>query len=46
MIDHSTLSWVAFAMVSSLVLLLFMLLGGRKTRLQTRLHNLPGRGQD
>ena len=31
---------------SSLVLLLFMLVGGRKARLRTRLRDLPNRGQN
>jgi tight adherence protein C len=46
MIDHATLSWVAFLMGSSLVLLVFMLAGGRRAHLQTRLRDLPGRGQN
>src|SRR5437763_4198865 len=45
MIDHATLSWAAFLMGSSLVLLLFMLGGGRKARLRARLRVLPNRGQ-
>jgi tight adherence protein C len=39
-----TLGWVAFLMVSSLVLLVFMLVSGRKSRLDTRLGELAGRG--
>src|SRR5262245_55299085 len=42
-IDGS-LVWVAFFMVSSLVLIVFMLVGGRKSRLDTRLDVLSARG--
>jgi tight adherence protein C len=45
MIDHGTLSWAAFLMGSSLVLLLFLLAEGRKARLEARLRDLPNRGQ-
>src|SRR5689334_12796805 len=46
MIDPASLSWAAFAMGSSLVILVFMLVGGRKPRLQSRLRDLPNRGKN
>ncbi len=41
--DNSTLTWAIFLSVSTLVLLIFTLLGGRKSRLTTRLQNLSGK---
>ena len=44
MLESQTLVWVAFLMVTSLVLLVALLLGGRKSRLDDRLDDLAGRG--
>jgi tight adherence protein C len=41
--DISPLVWVVFAMVSSLVLLIFLLIGGRQNRLENRLADLSPR---
>jgi tight adherence protein C len=40
----TTLVWAAFLIVSSLVLLAYLLLSGRKTHVETRLNELSGRG--
>jgi tight adherence protein C len=45
MIAGGTASLVAFLMVSSLVLLVFMLVSGRKNRLETRLDELSGKSE-
>src|SRR4051812_29523202 len=42
--DNGLLLWCAFGMASSLVLLVFLLVGGRKNRLDTRMEELSGRG--
>jgi tight adherence protein C len=42
--DTGTITWAAFVGVSSSVLLLFLLAGGRRSRLDTRLDELSGRG--
>jgi tight adherence protein C len=44
MVAGGTLFWVAFLAVSSGVLLLLLLVGGRKTRLDNRLDDLSSRG--
>ncbi len=44
MIDGQVLSYAVFFLGSSLVLLLFLLLNGRKTRLDARLHDLANKG--
>jgi len=41
---NTTLAWCAFLAVSSLVILGFLVLGGRKTRVDSRLEELSGRG--
>ncbi len=41
--DNSTLTWAVFLAVSTLVLLVFTLLGGRKGRIAARLENLSGK---
>jgi tight adherence protein C len=42
--DNEYLPWIAFAMVSSMALLVFLLLSGRKGRLESRLQELSGKG--
>lgn len=44
MIDGSTLTWAGFLLGSSLVLLFFTLISGRKNRLDGRLRDLAGKG--
>jgi tight adherence protein C len=44
MAENTTIMWCAFAMASSLVLLVFMVATGRKNRLNTRLQELSTRG--
>jgi tight adherence protein C len=44
MIDNRVLTYSGFFLGSSLVFLLFMLLSGRKSRLDTRLRDLAGKG--
>ena len=44
MTDPATLYWTAFGAVSSLVLMVFLLMGGRKNRLDTRLRDLASKG--
>jgi tight adherence protein C len=41
--DNPLLPWIAFAMASSLALLVFVLLSGRKGRLESRLQELSGK---
>ena len=43
MIDSEYLPWLAFAMVSSLALVVALLWTGRKGRLDSRLHELSGK---
>src|SRR5262249_43849223 len=42
--ENTTIMWCAFAMASSLVLLVFIVATGRKSRLNTRLQELSSRG--
>jgi tight adherence protein C len=42
--ENTTIMWCAFAMASSLVLLVFLVATGRKSRLNTRLQELSTRG--
>jgi tight adherence protein C len=42
--ENTTIVWCAFGMASSLVLLVFLLMSGRKGRLNTRLQELSARG--
>jgi tight adherence protein C len=42
--ENTTIVWCAFAMVTSLVLLVFLVATGRKSRLNTRLQELSTRG--
>jgi tight adherence protein C len=46
MTDDAALPWAAFLMGSSLVLLIFLVAGGHRARLKTRLRDLPNRGQN
>jgi tight adherence protein C len=41
----TALAWTAFVAASSLVLLLFLVIGGRRSRLTSRLQDLASRGQ-
>jgi tight adherence protein C len=45
MSEGGTITGAAFLAVSSLILLVFMLVGGRKNRLDNRLRNLAGTGE-
>src|SRR5262249_32669655 len=45
MIESQMLTWVAFLACSSLVLLLFLLVGGRRTRFDERLRELSGKAE-
>src|SRR5262245_4019803 len=44
MIDHSAITWAGFLLGSSLVILVFMLVSGRKSRLDNRLRDLATKG--
>jgi tight adherence protein C len=44
MLESGTITWAAFLSASSLVLLVCLLAGGRKNRLDTRLKELGGKG--
>jgi tight adherence protein C len=43
--DNATLTWAAFLMGSTFILLVYLVLGGRRNRLESRIDDLTARGQ-